>query len=291
MLSKLPPAIIDFHVHLFPDKGFEAIWNYFAAQGTAVRYRYYSRQCLEYLSHQGVETVVFSNYAHKKGIAEPMNEWNIGLLDRFPGLYCFAAYHPDDPGALTYAEEMLRHPRVVGLKLHFQVQQIYPQDPRLFPLYELVIEKGKRLLLHVGNGPTGNAFVGLGHFQKVLDRYPQLPANIPHMGCYEFKPFLELTEEHPHLYLDTAFTFWPDQPFSFDLSPDHLEKYQDRIIYGSDFPNVILPREGEIENLLSFGLPETVYRKIFYTNGRRLLDEACKPQNAAALTGTGDQAQ
>jgi uncharacterized protein len=278
MPPKLPSLIIDFHVHLFPDKGFDAIWNYFAAQGMEVRYRYYSRQCLEYLSSQGVETVVFSNYAHKKGIAEPMNEWNIRLLDQFPGLYGFAAYHPDDSGALSYAEELLGHPRVVGLKLHFQVQQFYPQDPRLFPLYEMVIEKGKRLLLHVGNGPTGNAFVGLAHFQKVLDRYPELPANIPHMGCLEFKPFIELLDAYPGLYMDTAFSFWPNLPFTFNLGPAYLEKYQDRILYGSDFPNVILPREGEIEHLLSFGLPETVYHKIFYANGRKLLGETCKPQ-------------
>jgi uncharacterized protein len=275
MPPKLPPSIIDFHVHLFPDKGFDAIWQFFASQGMNVRYPYYSRRCLEYLQGHGVGIIVFSNYAHKPGIAEPMNDWNLQLLDEFPNLYCFAAYHPEDARALTMVERMFGHPRVIGFKLHFQVQQICPCDEILFPLYEKVIEHRKRLLLHVGNGPIGNEFVGYDQFQKVLKRYPDLPANIPHMGCYEFKPFLELTKDHPNLYLDTAFSFWPNQPFTFNLGADQLEKYQDRIIYGSDFPNVVLPREGEIENLLSFHFSQDFYQKIFYTNGLKLLEESC----------------
>lgn len=272
---KEPSSIIDFHVHLFPDRGFEAIWKYFASHGLDVRYKYYSRKCIEYLTEQKVGVIVFSNYAHKKGIAEPMNEWNIRLLEKFVNLYCFAAYHPDDPNALTYAEQMLSHPRVVGLKLHFQVQQIYPHDKRLFPMYETIIERGKRVLLHVGNGPSGNRFVGFDHFKKVLDRFPNLPANIPHMGGLEFKRFLELIDEHPQIYLDTAFSFWPNLPFTFNLGPEYLEKYKDHIIYGSDFPNVILPREGEIEYLLSLGLSDEFYHKVFYANGLKLLAETC----------------
>jgi predicted TIM-barrel fold metal-dependent hydrolase len=273
----LPSSIIDFHVHLFPEKGFDAIWQYFASQGMPVRYPYYSGQCLDYLTRQGVGVIVFSNYAHKPGIAEPMNEWNLRILDQCPNLYCFAAYHPEDVNALTAAERMLSHPRVIGIKLHFQVQQIYPHDERLFPLYEIIIERRKRVLLHVGNGPQGNAFVGFDHFKKVLDRYPDLPANIPHMGGFEFKPFLELTDEHPQLYLDTAYSFWPNLPFTFNLGPEYLERYQDHIIYGSDFPNIILPREGEIETLLSLKLSEEFYQKIFYVNGLKLLTEACPP--------------
>ena len=271
----LPPALIDFHVHLFPDKGFEAIWQHFASQGMPVRYPYYSRQCLDYLDRQGVKIIVFSNYAHKPGIAKPMNEWNLRLLDQFSHLYCFAAYHPGDVDALADAEQMLAHPRVIGIKLHFQVQRFYPHDERLFPLYEKIIQRKKRLLLHVGNGPIGNAFVGLAQFKKVLDRYPDLPANIPHMGGLEFKSFIELTAEHPQIYLDTAFSFWPNLPFTFNLGPEYLEKYQDRIVYGSDFPNIMLPREGEIDYLKSLGLSEECYQKIFFKNGLKLLARAC----------------
>lgn len=274
-MAKLPTPVIDFHVHLFPDKGFDAIWRFFSEMGADVLYKYYSDKCIAHLRACGVGPIVYSNYAHRKGVAEPMNRWNVELLDKFDDLYCFAAFHPDDDKGLKYAARMLAHPKVVGMKMHFQVQRLYPHDKRLYPLYEMVAGLNKRLLLHVGNGPTGNQFVGYDPFKKVLDRFPDLPANIPHMGCYEFDKFIRLLDDYPNLYLDTAYSFWPDLPFTFNLDINLLEKYKDRIIYGSDFPNVILPREGEIENLLSFNLSDTFYDNIFLKNGLRLLAQTC----------------
>ena len=274
-MKKLPSPIIDFHVHLFPDKGFDALWKFFASSGANVLYKLYSEECIEYLNEHGVSPIVFCNYAHRKGIAGPMNEWNLNLLEKFTDLYCFAAYHPEDDDALKYAERMMSHPRVVGIKLHLQVQKFYPHDKRFFPLYEMLIDKKKRVLLHVGNGPIGNEFVGFDQFNKLLNRFPDLPANIPHMGSLEFKKFIELLDGHPNLYLDTAYSFWPNLPFTFNLGSEYLEKYKDNIIYGSDFPNVTLPREGEIDYLLSLDLSEDFYGKIFYRNGMKLLAETC----------------
>jgi len=216
-MKKMPESLVDFHVHLFPDKGFDAIWKFFETMSQMeVRYKLYHMECIKYLNDQGVNPIVYSNYAHKKGIAEPMNEWNIQVLDEFSDLFCFTPYHPDDEQALAYTERMLAHPRVVGVKIHFEVQKFYPNDERLYPLYD-----------------------------------------------------------HPNIYLDTAFTFWPDLPFSFNLGVETLEKYQDRILYGSDFPNVVLPREGEIEQLLAFDLSDDFYEKVFYKNGLNLLKQVC----------------
>ncbi len=271
-MKRTPQSIVDFHVHLFPDKGFDAIWNVFKSYGVEVVYRFYSGQCIDYLSQQGVGAIVFSNYAHKKGIAETMNQWNVALLDRHPNLYCFASYHPDDDNGLQYAAQVLSHPRVIGIKLHCLVQKVYPHDERLFPLYEMIVAQKKRLLLHVGTGPMGNEFVGVAHFKKVLRRFPDLPANVAHMGGLEFQAFIALLDDHPHLYLDTAYTFWPGLPFTFNLGKDVLEKYRRRILYGSDFPNVILPREGEIDYLLQLDLSDEFYERIFYVNAMELLN-------------------
>ncbi|MBU2644697.1 amidohydrolase [bacterium] len=275
-MKKLPPSIIDFHVHLFPDKGFDAIWKFMeTAAQSQMPYKFYYQEAIEYLHQRGVSPIVFSNYAHRKGIAAPMNEWNSQVLGEFPDLYCFAPFHPDDDHALARAEEMMAHDRVVGMKLHLQVQKIFPQDERLFPLYELIIDKGKRLLLHTGNGPQGNEFVGYAHFRKVLQHFPDLPVTIPHMGCYEFTEFMALLDDYPNIYLDTAYSFWPNLPFSFNLDKSTLEKYKDRILYGSDFPDIFLPREGEIDHLLELDLSDDFYQKVFFSNGKRLLARHC----------------
>ena len=264
--------MIDFHVHLFPDNMFDAVWKTFnKLYGITILYKYYYKQCIEYLAAHNIHYIVYSNYAHKKGIAEWLNTWNRDILKEFANLYCFAAYHPDDENALIYAEEMLSLPKVVGIKLHHLVQQISPDDERLFPLYEMVINKKKRLLLHVGTGPIGNEFVGIKRFSKLIKRYPNLPANIAHMGGLEYWEFMQLLDEYPNLYLDTTFTFWPQAPWSFNLDTSLLEKYRDRILYGSDFPNIFLPREGEIDYLHKLNLSEDFYKKIFWENGLKLL--------------------
>jgi hypothetical protein len=268
----LPDKMIDFHVQLFPDNIFEAIWKTLNRQyGIIILYKYYYRQCIEYLAAHNIHYIVYSNYAHKKGIAQWLNTWNKGILTEFENLYCFAAYHPDDENALVYAEEVLSISRVVGIKLHYMVQKFHPDDERLFPLYEMVIEKKKRLLLHVGTGPVGNEFVGIKRFSNLMKRYPNLPANIAHMGGLEFSEFMQLLDVYPNLYLDTSFTFWPQAPWVFNLDTSLLTKYQDRIIYGSDFPNIFLPREDEISYLQKLNLSDDFYNKIFWDNGIKLL--------------------
>ncbi len=269
-----PSRIIDFHVHLFPDRMFDAIWEYFSSgYQWDVIYKMYYRDCVEYLKRQGVEKIVYSNYAHREGIAEGLNDWNLRILDEDPDLYCFAAYHPGDPGSLAIAEKALAHPRVLGFKLHLLVQRFYPHDKRLYPMYDLVMERGKRILFHTGTGPVGNEFVGLKEFKKFLKRYPAMSVNVAHMGAYEYDGFMHLLDDHPGLFLDTAFSFFRELQGKggFNLGSEALEKQSDRIVYGSDFPNLVLPRESEIETLMSYNLSPEFYDKVFYRNGMGLI--------------------
>ncbi len=272
--DRVPPAIIDFHVHLFPDRLFEAIWRHFSKDyGWDVLHQLYWGQAVAYLRERGVSPIVFSNYAHKPGVAGTLNRWNLEILDEDPDLYCFAAYHPGDEDGLDMAREILSHPRVLGFKLQLLVQRFYPHDERLFGLYDLVMEQGKRMLLHVGNGPVGNPFVGVDNFVKLMRRYPDLPVNVAHMGGMEFKEFFDLLPDYPNLMFDTAFAYLTKLGHVCDVPADELERYRDRIVYGSDFPNVIFPREDEIEYLASLGLSDEFYRKVFYDNGIRLIEQ------------------
>lgn len=273
----IPSRIIDFHVHLFPDRMFDAVWNYFSSgYRWDVIYKMYYRDCIKYLRERGVEKIVYSNYAHREGIAGSLNDWNVRILDDDPGLYCFAAYHPGDAEGQSMAEKVLDHPRVLGFKLHLLVQRFYPNDTRLYPLYDMVMERNKRILFHVGTGPVGNEFVGLAEFRKLLERYPSLAANVAHMGAYEYSGFMELLDDHPGLYLDTAFAFFREMQGMgmFDLGNESLEKHRNRIVYGSDFPNLIFSRESEIETLLGYNLSQEFYDSVFYRNGMRLISES-----------------
>ena len=175
-MVRIPEKIIDFHVHLFPDKLFDAIWDSFAKiYNWNIIHRYYYKECIARLRQSGVGTIVYSNYAHRAGIAEGLNRWNIKILEEYEGLYCFAAYHPDDDNALEMAQRLLENPKILGFKLHHLVQNFYPCDVRLFPLYEMVIRKNKHILFHTGTGPVGNKYVGLGTFHEGGKKIPGTP--------------------------------------------------------------------------------------------------------------------
>jgi hypothetical protein len=128
------------------------------------------------------------------------------------------------------------------------------------------------MLIHAGTGPLGNEFVGLEHFRRLMKRFPELPVNVPHMGSLEYRGFMDLLDDYPNVYLDTAFTFYPGQPGAFDLGPEYLERYQDRIVYGSDFPNLVLPREMELDCLLGYQLPQGFYDAVFKANSCRIIE-------------------
>lgn len=271
-MSVLPDKIIDFHVHLFPDKLIEAIWDAFSTDYKwDVLYKMYYRESVDFLNKSNVTPIVYSNYAHKKGIAEGLNQWNMKILDEIPNLYCFAAIHPDDDNYMEIAKNILSHPKVLGFKLQLLVQNFYPHDERLFPLYDLVMEKNKRILFHAGTGPVGNQYVGINNFKKVLEKYPDIPANIAHMGALEYKEFMDLLEEHKNIYFDTSFTFFTSVDMGFNLDISYLERNKDRILYGSDFPNLIFPREEEINTLIELGLSNKFYQNIFFDNGMKLI--------------------
>ena len=48
-----------------------------------------------------------------------------------------------------------------------------------------------------------------------------------------------------------------------------IVSYQDKIFYGSDFPNIPYEYELSIQGLLNLDLERKVYEKIFYQNAKK----------------------
>jgi hypothetical protein len=267
--------IIDCHVHLFPDRLFEAIWEYFTKNYRwNLAHRLYYKECIDHLREQGVEQFIYSNYAHRPGIASSLVDWNHRVLEEYPQLYCYTAYHPGDGDSLSYARAALAHPRVLGFKLHFLVQNFPPDDERLFPLYELVMERKKRLLFHVGTGPVGNEHVGVERFLRVMERFPSLAVTVAHLGALEYVNFFNILDSYPQLMMDTAFTLIPELPGHYNLGHELFEIYQERLLYGSDFPFIIYDYRRELDMLLSMKLTDSVFYAILSNNAQLLFAAA-----------------
>ena len=72
-------------------------------------------------------------------------------------------------------------------------------------------------------------------------------------------------------------TIHPDDPDLMEVvdealvTNDDLLRWQDRIVFGSDFPNLPYPYEEEREALWLRDLPLAAFRKIFHDNAAALL--------------------
>ena len=72
-----------------------------------------------------------------------------------------------------------------GVKIHPDIQEVDINDPRLFPLYEIMQAKGMRLYLHMGDDRPQYRFSEAGKLVDVLERFPSLVVVAAHLGGYK----------------------------------------------------------------------------------------------------------
>jgi hypothetical protein len=130
------------------------------------------------------------------------------------------------------------------------------------------------VVVHCGSGPTPGRFTGPGPISGVLARHPRLVMIIAHLGSPEYGAFLGLAERYPGVHLDTtmAFTdfFERFMPFPRELRP-RLAALADRVLLGSDFPNIPYPYLHQLEALARLDLGAAWLRAVCHDNATRLL--------------------
>ncbi len=267
---------IDVHVHLHPERLAQAIRRHFALDHWVNPHSWEPGAVAATLRAHGVERFCFFSYAHKPGMAQDLNRWVAETARGLPEAIPLGTLHPDDADVVKIAREALDDLQLAGFKFHCSVQRFRADDPRLFPIYERAEAEGRVFMLHAGTMPYRDAFTGFAHVRGVMDRFPRLRVCIAHMGCFEPDAFLALTEEFEHFYLDTTMALAPIAAQYVGADPAtitnaQLLRHQDRILFGSDFPLIPYEYEEERRWALDRALPDTVRRKIFYTNALRFL--------------------
>ena len=268
--------IIDSHVHFFPDRLFRAIWDWFEHHGWSVRYQMDADDVALALKKQGIDRYVVLNYSHKSGMSEPLNAWTYEFCKNHPEAIPFGAIHPEDENLEKLLDRCFAEYGFYGLKFHTHVAAIRPDDERLFPIYEKLIEYDKVITLHAGNGPSLKGYKektkevsGVRFVRNLLKKFPKLKVIIPHLGADEIDAFFDLMAEFPNLWMDTTMAL--SGYFPLKIPWEKIKQFSDRILYGSDFPNVPYEMMTEIEAIRSSGLSVEIQKKIFSDNAVRLL--------------------
>jgi predicted TIM-barrel fold metal-dependent hydrolase len=128
-------------------------------------------------------------------------------------------------------------------------------------------------VIHCGSGPHPGEFTGPGPISEVLERFPSLPLIIAHMGAPEYSQFLDLVERHDNVHLDTTMAF---TPFLERLAPfppadrARLMANADRILFGSDFPNIPYAYGEAADVLVDLDLGDDWLRAVLHDNASRL---------------------
>ena len=272
------PGLFDVHVHFLPPRMQAKVWAQFDNAGPLIgrpwpiRYRGSDEERVEQLRALGVRRFSALSYAHVPGMAEPLNDWAAGFADQVPEALRSATFFPE-PGVEEYVARRLDL-GVEVFKVHVQVGAFDLREPVLDPVWGMLADAGTPVVIHAGSGPVPTQFTGPGPMLAVLERHPRLTAVVAHMGAPEYREFLEMTERFERTYLDTtmAFTsfFEADSPFPPDLMP-RLQALGDRVLLGSDFPNIPYPYAHQLEALHSLDLGEEWLRAVCWDNGARLL--------------------
>jgi hypothetical protein len=175
-----------------------------------------------------------------------------------------------DPWATV--EPFLREHGFRGVKVQPLVCGFAVDDPRLAPVLDRLLEADKILVVHAGTAPYANEWVGLDRLKAVLAKRPRLKVILPHMGAYEVEKAFALLDRFENLFLDTTMIFVNTTVFNTKprLAPDQLEKYSDRILFGSDFPNVPYAYSESLDSIMRLPISVETRQKIFFRNAARL---------------------
>ncbi len=210
-------------------------------------------------------------YPHKPDMAAWLNGWSAEFAARTPDCLHTATFFPE-PEAVRYTARALEEGARV-FKAHLQVGGYDPGDGLLDGVWGLLAEAGVPVVTHCGSGPAPGRHTGPGPIGRVLARHPRLRLVVAHMGMPEYAEFLDLAQRYEGVFLDTTMAF---TAFSEALAPfpraelPRLADLGDRILLGTDFPNIPYSYAEALRALAGLGLGDGWLRAVCHDNAARL---------------------
>lgn len=176
-----------------------------------------------------------------------------------------------------------------GIKILGEVSNQYagisPNDPRMFPYYEVAQELDIAVGIHLGSGSPGAPFLFSPDYiasysnplllEEVLKKFPKLRVYAIHYGEPFIDEMITMLYHYPHLYIDLGGIQWcyPKEYFyEYHLKKLVTAGFGKRIMFGSDafiWPE-LMEKSIAIINEADF-LTYEQKADIFYNNATRFL--------------------
>jgi len=237
-----PSGVFDGHVHLFPERTAAAIWRWFDTHAWPIRYQRSPEELDRFLGDRGVERYLALLYAHAPGMAAELNRFILEFAAEHPRCVPTATVLPGEEGADGILDRALSA-GARAVKIHCHVQRVTPDAPEMDGIYRQVMAHDVPLLIHCGNEPSLPGYADdiaarctAAAFDRAMRRFPEMKVIVPHLGMGETAAYEALLDCYENLYLDTAMAL--SSFFELELPAGLVERRWQRLIYGSDFPNI-----------------------------------------------------
>jgi predicted TIM-barrel fold metal-dependent hydrolase len=273
------PGLADVHVHFMPQNVLDKVWDFFdhvTDQGLepwGIRYRTTEPERAATLERLGVVAYPSLNYAHRPGMAAWLNRYSTRFAAEHSGVAVHSGtFYPEASAGADTAAALAAGARI--FKVHVQVGAFAPDDPLLESSWSQLQEAGVPAVIHCGSGPHRGEFTGPQRIRKVLERHPALRLVIAHAGMPEYREFTALARMYPGVHLDTTMVGTDYMQRLFPVPEDVLVSWEampEKIVLGTDFPNIPYEYAHQLRSLVRFGFGEDWLRAVLWDNGARLM--------------------
>lgn len=201
------------------------------------------------------------------------------MSDRFIG---FASVDPHQPDAAEQLTHAIRDLGLRGLKLDPALQEFYPDDRKVYPVYERAAELKIPILFHAGMSFHPKSRLKYGHplrFEDVAFDFPALNVVLAHLAWPWVVDAVAMAIKYPNVYVDTSATFF-DNPRDFlryamtqQVPLTVFERsLRKQVVFGSNNPRI--ETKAAARAIRGLGFSEDCLELIFRKNAERLLGEA-----------------
>jgi predicted TIM-barrel fold metal-dependent hydrolase len=146
--------------------------------------------------------------------------------------------------AVDAARRLIGDHGIRGFKFHPNLQAFYPNDRRVYPLYEAIAEAGLPALFHTGHSGIGAGLPGGGGIRlkysnplfvdDVAADFPELPIVLAHPSFPWQDEAISVALHKRQVYIDLS--GWSPKYFPSELVRYANTLLKDRVLFGSDYP-------------------------------------------------------
>jgi predicted TIM-barrel fold metal-dependent hydrolase len=268
---------LDVHVHLHPTETSAvdaAAEKYFGRSNAAPG----GDALAEYYRSRNMACVVFAVDEHLTGRRRVTNDEVLEVAARHPDVIIpFASVDPGrGPEAVREAQRLI-NAGARGLKLHPPLQEFFPDDRRVYPLYEAFAAAKLPVLFHTGHSGIGTGMPGGGGVRlkygnplpidDVAVDFPELPIILAHPSFPWQDEAISICLHKPTVYIDLS--GWSPKYFPPTLIQYANTLLKHKVLFGSDYP--LITPDRWLSDFAKIDIREDVRPLILKENAVKLL--------------------